>query len=94
MITWRKHIKASSNPLTNFKSQFTTVNTPMDSLPVQPLRPGLINLPGTSPASAALVAELLHRDFVGHHCFFNDQHYTNHLSHQCVSFRPQPPFMI
>ncbi|KAJ7926832.1 hypothetical protein B0H13DRAFT_2265767 [Mycena leptocephala] len=50
-----------------------------------PHYPGLINLPGTSPASAALVAELLHRDFVGHHCFFNDQHYTNHLSHHVLS---------
>ncbi|KAJ7058331.1 hypothetical protein C8F01DRAFT_1147896 [Mycena amicta] len=59
----------------------------MDFLPVQPLQPGLVNLPGASPdsKSAALVAELLHRDFVGHHCFFNDRHHTNHLSHHVLS---------
>ncbi|KAF8210913.1 hypothetical protein K438DRAFT_1959123 [Mycena galopus ATCC 62051] len=57
----------------------------MQSLPVQPLQPGLVNLPGATPASAALVAELLHRDFVGHHCFHNDRHFTNHLSHHVLS---------
>jgi hypothetical protein len=81
------------DPLTNFKVQFTVANTPMHSLPVQPLQPGLVNFPGATPASAALVAELLHRDFVGHHCFYNDRHFTNHLSHQCVSVCLQPPFI-
>ncbi|KAJ7254214.1 hypothetical protein C8J57DRAFT_1137049 [Mycena rebaudengoi] len=57
----------------------------MQSLPVQLLQPGLVNLPGATPASAALVAELLHRDFVGHHCFYNDRHFTNHLSHHVLS---------
>ncbi|KAJ7834253.1 hypothetical protein B0H14DRAFT_3462206 [Mycena olivaceomarginata] len=57
----------------------------MHSLPVQPLQPGLVNLPGATPALAALVAELLHRDFVGHHCFYNDRHFTNHLSHHVLS---------
>ncbi|KAJ6471492.1 hypothetical protein C8R45DRAFT_836539 [Mycena sanguinolenta] len=57
----------------------------MHSLPVQPLQPGLVNLPGSTPASAALVAELLHKDYVAHHCFYNDQHFTNHLSHHVLS---------
>ncbi|KAJ7191212.1 hypothetical protein GGX14DRAFT_481763 [Mycena pura] len=57
----------------------------MDSLPVKPLKPGLVNLPGATPASAALVAELIHKDFVAHHCFFNDKHFHNHLSHHVLS---------
>ncbi|KAF7330597.1 P-loop containing nucleoside triphosphate hydrolase protein [Mycena sanguinolenta] len=56
----------------------------MHPLPVKPLQPGLVNLPGATPASATLVAELLHKDYVGHHCFYNDRHHTNHLSHQYV----------
>ena len=54
----------------------------MDSLPKQTLKPGAVNLPGATPASADLVADLLHKDFVAHHCFWNDQHFSNHLSHQ------------
>ncbi|KAF7372893.1 P-loop containing nucleoside triphosphate hydrolase protein [Mycena sanguinolenta] len=63
----------------------TTTNTPMHPLPVKPLQPGLVNLPGATPASATLVAELLHKDYVGHHCFYNDRHHTNHLSHHVLS---------
>ncbi|KAJ7214072.1 hypothetical protein GGX14DRAFT_618266 [Mycena pura] len=57
----------------------------MDSLPEQHLKPGLVNLPGATPASEALVARLLHKDFVAHHCYFNDQQFTNHLSHHVLS---------
>ncbi|KAJ7106322.1 hypothetical protein C8R44DRAFT_886196 [Mycena epipterygia] len=34
-----------------------------------PLKPGLVNLPGATPASKALVAELLYKDLKTHHCF-------------------------
>ncbi|KAJ7190280.1 hypothetical protein GGX14DRAFT_529265 [Mycena pura] len=57
----------------------------MDSLPVQQLKPGLVNLPGATPASAALVSTLLHDDFLTHHCYFNDLHFHNHLSHHVLS---------
>ncbi|KAJ7689922.1 hypothetical protein B0H17DRAFT_1065686 [Mycena rosella] len=57
----------------------------MDSFPVQPLKPGLVNLPGATPASAALVVELLREDFRAHHCFFNDLLFHDHLSHHILS---------
>ncbi|KAJ7689939.1 hypothetical protein B0H17DRAFT_1160060 [Mycena rosella] len=57
----------------------------MDSFPVQPLKPGLVNLPGATPASAALVVELLRQDFQAHHCFFNDQLFHDHLSHHILA---------
>ncbi|KAJ7446572.1 hypothetical protein FB451DRAFT_788611 [Mycena latifolia] len=57
----------------------------MNSIPKQHLKPGLVNLPGGTPASAALVADLLHEDFTAHHCFYNDQHFSTHLSHHILS---------
>ncbi|KAJ7701170.1 hypothetical protein B0H17DRAFT_1245851 [Mycena rosella] len=57
----------------------------MNSFPVQPLKPGLVNLPGATPASAALVVDLLRRDFKAHHCFFNDKFYHDHLSHHILA---------
>ncbi|KAJ7107340.1 hypothetical protein C8R44DRAFT_744551 [Mycena epipterygia] len=52
---------------------------------MSPLKPGVVNLPGTTPSSTALVAELLHKDFVAHHCFWNDHHFSNHLSHHILT---------
>ncbi|KAF8217460.1 hypothetical protein K438DRAFT_1557680 [Mycena galopus ATCC 62051] len=57
----------------------------MDSLQTKPLKAGLVNLPGATPASTALVAKLLHKDVTEHHCFFNDQFFHNHLSHHILS---------
>jgi hypothetical protein len=58
----------------------------MDSLQNQKkpltLKPGLVNFPGATPASTALVVELLRKDVAEHHCYFNDDHFHNHLSHQ------------
>jgi hypothetical protein len=54
----------------------------MNSLQMKPLKPGVVNLPGATPESTALVVKLLHKDFAAHHCFFNDQHFVNHLTHQ------------
>ncbi|KAJ6509830.1 hypothetical protein DFH09DRAFT_942181 [Mycena vulgaris] len=52
---------------------------------MKPLKPGVVNLPGGTPASSALVAQLLHEDFAAHHCFWNDHHFVNHLSHHLLS---------
>ncbi|KAJ7154496.1 hypothetical protein C8R46DRAFT_1005501 [Mycena filopes] len=57
----------------------------MDALPTKPLTPGLVNFPGATPESATLVAELLHKDYTGHHCFHNAQGFSNHLSHHILS---------
>ncbi|KAJ7446125.1 hypothetical protein FB451DRAFT_1376001 [Mycena latifolia] len=57
----------------------------MDSIPKKPLKPGVVNLPGGTPASATLVADLVYEDFKAHHCFWNDQDFTNHLSHHILS---------
>ncbi|KAJ7117267.1 hypothetical protein C8R43DRAFT_902169 [Mycena crocata] len=57
----------------------------MASLPMNKLKPGLVNLPGATPESAALVAKLLHKDYKEHHCFFNDQGFHNHLTHHVLS---------
>ncbi|KAJ6518485.1 hypothetical protein DFH09DRAFT_228844 [Mycena vulgaris] len=57
----------------------------MTSLPMKALKPGLVSLPGGTPASEALVTQLLHEDCVAHHCFFNDEHFVNHLSHHILS---------
>ncbi|KAJ7101866.1 hypothetical protein C8R44DRAFT_808806 [Mycena epipterygia] len=57
----------------------------MDSLTMTPLKPGLVNLPGATPTSKALVAELLYKDFKAHHCFFNDDHFHNHLGHHILA---------
>ncbi|KAJ6450365.1 hypothetical protein C8R45DRAFT_1224100 [Mycena sanguinolenta] len=51
----------------------------------QPLKTGLVNLPGATPESTALVEKLLLKDVTEHHCFFNDQHFHNHLSHHILS---------
>ncbi|KAJ7106326.1 hypothetical protein C8R44DRAFT_886199 [Mycena epipterygia] len=54
------------------------------------LKLGLVNLPGATPASTALVAERLHEDFEAHHCFFNDRLFHNYLAHQlCTIQKPQ-----
>lgn len=60
----------------------TAPSTSMDSVPRNTLKPGIVNLPGATPASTTLVSELLHKDFEAHHCFWNDHHFSNHLSHQ------------
>ncbi|KAF7346761.1 hypothetical protein MSAN_01814600 [Mycena sanguinolenta] len=50
----------------------------------QPLRPGLMNSASTHSA-AKVLEELLHRDYVTHHCFFNDRGFHNHLPHHLVA---------
>ncbi|KAJ7737765.1 hypothetical protein B0H16DRAFT_1379540, partial [Mycena metata] len=59
--------------------------TTMNTLPTQPLKPGLVYFPGSTPESTALVAKLLHKDYEAHHCFHNDQNFSNHLSHHILS---------
>ncbi|KAJ7258396.1 hypothetical protein B0H12DRAFT_1109821 [Mycena haematopus] len=51
----------------------------------KPLKAGLLNLPGATPASSALVVKLLQKDITEHHCFFNDEYFHNHLSHHILS---------
>ncbi|KAJ7214862.1 hypothetical protein GGX14DRAFT_609552, partial [Mycena pura] len=50
----------------------------------QPIRPGLTNCPST-PAAGQVLEELLHKDYVAHHCFFNDRGFHNHLPHHLVA---------
>ncbi|KAJ7056047.1 hypothetical protein C8F01DRAFT_1062267 [Mycena amicta] len=57
----------------------------MDTLSIQPLKQGLVNLPGATPQSAELTAKLLHKDFLEHHCYFNDMHFHDHLAHHVLS---------
>ncbi|KAJ6524150.1 hypothetical protein B0H19DRAFT_972283 [Mycena capillaripes] len=52
---------------------------------MKPLKLGLVSFPGATPESTALVAKLLHKDITEHHCFFNDDHFHNHISHQILS---------
>lgn len=52
--------------------------------PSQPIQPGLINS-ATTHTSAQLLEHLLRKDYVSHHCYFNEKGFHNHLSHQYVS---------
>ncbi|KAJ6582701.1 hypothetical protein DFH09DRAFT_912196 [Mycena vulgaris] len=51
---------------------------------LRPIQPGLIHSPSTH-ASAKVLEELLHKDYVSHHTFFNDRGFHNHLSHHLVA---------
>ncbi|KAF8126231.1 hypothetical protein K438DRAFT_1890805 [Mycena galopus ATCC 62051] len=50
----------------------------------QPLRPGLMHSASTH-SSGTVLEELLHKDYVSHHCFFNDLGFHNHLPHHLVA---------
>ncbi|KAJ7173221.1 hypothetical protein C8R46DRAFT_1082248 [Mycena filopes] len=52
--------------------------------PSQPIQPGLINS-ATTHASAQLLEDLLRKDYVSHHCYFNEKGFHNHLSHHLVA---------
>ncbi|KAJ7274660.1 hypothetical protein C8J57DRAFT_1177587 [Mycena rebaudengoi] len=56
----------------------------MSSLPVQPVKSGVVNLPGATPESTELVGKLVHKD-LERHCFWNEKHFSNHLSHHLLS---------
>ncbi|KAJ7199365.1 hypothetical protein GGX14DRAFT_467877 [Mycena pura] len=61
----------------------------MSSSPIAPptpqhIRPGLIHCPLTH-ATRQVLQELLHKDYVTHHCFFNDLGFHNHLQHHLVA---------
>jgi hypothetical protein len=53
-------------------------------------RPGIANLPSSSSDRKERVEELLHRDYVSHHCFMNAIGFHNHLAHQFVFFALYP----
>ncbi|KAF7300133.1 hypothetical protein MKEN_01336600 [Mycena kentingensis (nom. inval.)] len=57
----------------------------MDALPPQPLKRGLVDLAGSTPRSAQLTTELLHKDFLEHHCYFNDAFFHDHLAHHLLA---------
>ncbi|KAL1714587.1 hypothetical protein EV715DRAFT_276465 [Schizophyllum commune] len=50
-----------------------------------PLRKGLVNVPGVSPAAAKATQENLLADYEKHHCYFNNKGFHNHLSHHLLS---------
>ncbi|KAJ6483638.1 hypothetical protein DFH09DRAFT_949827 [Mycena vulgaris] len=50
----------------------------------RPIQPGLIHSPSTH-ASAKVLEELLHKDYVSHHCFINDLGFHNHIPHHLVA---------
>ncbi|KAJ7476296.1 hypothetical protein B0H11DRAFT_1727341 [Mycena galericulata] len=49
-----------------------------------PIQPGLLHTPSTHEATVVL-EELLYKDYVSHHIFFNDMGFHDHLSHHLVS---------
>ncbi|KAF8588079.1 hypothetical protein K439DRAFT_1630110 [Ramaria rubella] len=49
------------------------------------IHPGLLNLPGTSPASKNTAEELLKVDEESHHCFFRAAGLHNHTSHHILA---------
>ncbi|KAJ7453275.1 hypothetical protein B0H11DRAFT_1741354 [Mycena galericulata] len=49
-----------------------------------PIQPGLVHTPSTHEA-AVVLEELLYKDYVSHHIFFNDLGFHDHLSHHLVS---------
>ncbi|KAJ7435504.1 hypothetical protein FB451DRAFT_1194566 [Mycena latifolia] len=57
----------------------------MDSLPTKSLKPGVVNLPGETPASTALVADLVYEDFKTHPCFWNEENFAT-LYPDCLAF--------
>ncbi|KAJ7112421.1 hypothetical protein C8R43DRAFT_1138898 [Mycena crocata] len=68
----------------------------MDPLPFAPLKKGLVNVPGTSPASIALIQDFLCKDYKEHHCFFTDSGLHNHLSHHLLAAHDlgSPPSLL
>ncbi|KAJ7702115.1 hypothetical protein B0H14DRAFT_3031160 [Mycena olivaceomarginata] len=52
--------------------------------PPQHLRPGLMHSASTQ-VSGKVLEELLHKDYVSHHCFFNDRGFHNHLPHHLIA---------
>ncbi|KAJ7046092.1 hypothetical protein C8F04DRAFT_987792 [Mycena alexandri] len=50
----------------------------------QTVRPGLIHSASTD-ASAQVLGDLLRKDYVAHHCFFNAKGFHNHLGHHLVA---------
>ncbi|KAJ7501933.1 hypothetical protein B0H11DRAFT_1855201, partial [Mycena galericulata] len=57
------------------------MTAPGESVPIQP---GLIHTPSTHDA-AVILEQLLYKDYVTHHCFFNDRGFHNHLPHHLVA---------
>lgn len=64
-----------------------TLKHTMATLPAT-LKPGILNLAGTTPESQKTVERLLQTDRETHHCFFGRVGLHNHLSHQYVIVRP------
>ncbi|KAJ6507852.1 hypothetical protein C8R47DRAFT_1036611 [Mycena vitilis] len=52
---------------------------------IQPLQNGLVNLPGSSATSIALVQHLLKKDYEEHHCFWTNSGLHNHLPHHLLA---------
>ncbi|KAJ7075064.1 hypothetical protein B0H15DRAFT_917195 [Mycena belliarum] len=52
--------------------------------PSRPIQAGLVSNPSTH-AAAQVLEQLLHKDYVAHHCFFNDLGFHDHLSHHLVA---------
>ncbi|KAJ7437915.1 hypothetical protein B0H11DRAFT_2359306 [Mycena galericulata] len=51
---------------------------------ILPIQPGLVHTPSTHEATVVL-EELLCKDYVSHHIFFNDLGFHDHISHHLVS---------
>ncbi|KAI4527554.1 hypothetical protein K525DRAFT_231854 [Schizophyllum commune Loenen D] len=61
----------------------TTTVHPFHTNP--PLRKGLVNVPGATPAAARTTQQNLLADYEKHHCYFNNKGFHNHLSHHLLS---------
>jgi len=49
------------------------------------IKPGILNLPGSTLSSKQTVEKLLTKDFDTHHCYFNERGFHNHLSHHILA---------
>ncbi|KAJ7449299.1 hypothetical protein FB451DRAFT_1288052 [Mycena latifolia] len=50
-----------------------------------PLKNGVVNIPGSTPQSVALLQALLRKDYEEHHCFMSTSGLHNHLSHHLLA---------
>ncbi|KAJ7151833.1 hypothetical protein C8R43DRAFT_483522 [Mycena crocata] len=74
----------ASRGLTITRRPFASMSSSIPPPVSGPLKPGLVHKP-TTYAATKTFEELLHKDYVSHHCFVNDLGFHNHLPHHLVA---------